>query len=223
MYRIFIVEDDINICNEMANALEKWGNSVVQVRDFNDVISEFLNYSPHIVLMDIKLPFYNGFYWCGEIRKISKVPIIFISTDSENMNILMAINMGGDDFIGKPFDFDVLNAKVQALLRRTYDYHSKNMLLEHGKVILDINSARVHYKNKSIDLTKNEFQILQMLMENTSSIVEREVLMKKLWDHECFVDDNTLTVNMNRLRNKLGQIEVIDFIKTKKGIGYVIV
>lgn len=222
MYKLLIVEDDKTIADSLVTYMEKWGFEAKAVEDFNHVTEEFLAFEPHLVLLDITLPFFNGFYWCGQIRKVSKVPIIFISSVSDNMNIVMAMNMGGDDFISKPFDLNVLVAKVQALLRRTYDFTSDTSVLEHNGVILNLKDTTLMYQNNQIDLTKNEFKILQILLENCGQIVTREQIMVHLWDSDCFVDDNTLTVNMTRLRKKLEEIGVVDFITTKKGLGYII-
>ena len=183
---------------------------------------EFIAFEPHLVLMDILLPFYNGFHWCTQIRAISKVPIIFLSSASDNMNIVMAMNMGGDDFVEKPFDLNVLTAKIQALLRRTYSFQGQLNVLEYHGVILNLNDASVMFQEQKLDLTKNDFKILQILMENAGKIVKRERIMERLWESDEFIDDNTLTVNVTRLRKKLEGIGVKDFIVTKKGIGYFI-
>lgn len=222
MYKLFIVEDDKTIADSLVNSMSKWGYEAKSVEDFNRVTEEFLAWEPHLVLLDITLPFFNGFYWCTQIRKLSKVPIVFISSANDNMNIVMAMNMGGDDFIAKPFDFSVLIAKVQALLRRTYDFTSETNVLEHNGVILNLKDTTLLYKNQQVDLTKNEFKILQILMENSGQIVSRDQIMVRLWDSDCFVDDNTLTVNMTRLRKKLEEIGVKEYITTKKGLGYLI-
>lgn len=178
--------------------------------------------NPQLVLMDISLPFFNGYHWCSEIRKVSKVPIIFVSSASDNMNIVMAINMGGDDFIPKPFDLTVLVAKVQALLRRTYDFTSSSDVLEHKGILLNLSDATVTYKGEKVELTKNEYRILQVLFENNGKAVTRDSLMEKLWETDCFVDDNTLTVNITRLRKKIAGIGLDNLIITKKGIGYMV-
>ncbi|SFR73000.1 response regulator transcription factor [Anaeromicropila populeti] len=223
MHKIFIVEDDKVISEAMITYLTAWGYQVKGVKNFNNVIEEFLQYDPQLILLDIALPFFNGYYWCGEIRKISKVPIVFISSNSDSMNLVMAINMGGDDFIAKPFDMTVLVAKIQALLRRTYDFQGQaTNVLEHKGVILNVNENALYYKESKLELTKNEFKILQLLLQNPGKVVSREEIMKKLWDSDCFVDDNTLTVNMTRLRKKIEEIGVKQFITTKKGTGYLI-
>ena len=220
MYRIFLVEDDETIAKLVRRHLEKWDYDVHVVQKFDAVMSEFASFDPHLVLMDISLPFYDGYYWCSEIRKKSKVPIIFISSASDNMNIVMAVNMGGDDFIAKPFDLDVLTAKIQALLRRTYDFAGQNTVLEHRGALLNLGDATLTCGETRIDLTKNELKILQVLMENKEKIVSRDTLMTKLWESDSFVDENTLSVNVGRLRKKLDAAGLPDFILTKKGIGY---
>lgn len=222
MYKILIVEDDDIISKILKNMFINWGMEVKSVTDFKNIIEDFKEYCPQIVLLDISLPFFNGYYWCNEIRKISKAPIIFISSNSDNMNIVMAMNMGADDFISKPFDLDVLNAKVQALLRRTYDFSINLDILEHNGITLNILDSTVSFDGNSTELTKNEFKILQVLIENHGKIVSRETLMEKLWETDCFIDDNTLTVNINRLRKTLLKIGVFDYIVTKKGLGYII-
>ena len=220
MYRILIIEDDATIANTIKMTIESWGNQASLINDFEQVIKEFVDYDPQLVLLDVSLPFYNGFYWCNEIRKVSKVPIIFISSASDNMSIVMAMNMGGDDYITKPFDLNVLSAKIQAVLRRTYDFVGTSNLLEHNGVVLNISDASITYQDKKIELTKNDFKMLQLLMENKGIIVSREEMMIKLWESDEYIDDNTLTVNMTRLRKKLEEIGISDFILTKKGLGY---
>ncbi|WP_312493906.1 response regulator transcription factor [Anaerosporobacter sp.] len=220
MFKILIVEDDETIAGILAENLNKWGYEADYVEDFDLVLQKFRDFEPHLVLMDITLPFYNGFYWCAEIRKESNVPIVFISSNTDNMNIVMAMNMGGDDFITKPFDLSVVVAKVQALLRRTYSYMNQVTTIEHRGAILNLGEAALYYQDTKLDLTKNEFRILQLLMEKRNTVVSREEIMKKLWDSDCFIDDNTLTVNMTRIRKKLEEIGLEQFIVTKKGIGY---
>lgn len=220
MYRILIVEDDPVIEGQVGSHLTKWGYEVKSVTDFSDVLSDVVGFEPHLVLLDIGLPFYNGFYWCGEIRKISKVPILFLSSASDNMNIIMAVNMGGDDFVAKPFDLEVLAAKIQAVLRRAYAFQESSSFLEYGGVILNVTDMSFLYKGEKWELSKNEFRILQILFEKAGNPVTREEIMRRLWDDECFVDDNTLTVNVNRLRKVLEGAGLTDFIATKKGVGY---
>lgn len=221
-YRILIVEDDEIIALELLKNLSKWGNETRTVKDFTNVLEEFVRFNPQLVLMDIGLPFFNGYHWCSEIRRVSKVPIIFISSANDNMNIVMAMNMGGDDFIVKPFDLDVLLAKVMAMLRRTYSFTNDVSLLEYKGVILNLSDASASINEKKIDLTKNEYRILEILFENKEKVVSRERIMEKLWDSDCFIDDNTLTVNMTRLRKKLEEAGVKNIIHTKKGIGYLL-
>ncbi len=222
MYRILIVEDDPSMADVIKRQMEAWGNQVSVVKDFQNVLQAFTEFDPHLVLLDIMLPFYNGYYWCTEIRKISDVPVIFISSASDNMNLVMAINMGGDDFIAKPFDLNVLNAKVQAILRRTYDLAGKVPVLEQAGAILNLNDMTLVFGDEKVELTKNEFRILQTLMENKGKVVSRNTLMTRLWEDDCYVEENTLTVNITRLRRRLEQIGLTDFIKTKTGKGYMI-
>ena len=222
MYRILIVEDDRGIAEAITAQTASWGLEARGISNFNKVLEEFTEFSPHLVLMDISLPFYNGFHWCSEIRKISKVPVIFISSASDNMNIIMAINMGGDDFIAKPFDSSVLIAKIQALLRRTYDFASSNPVIEHRGAILNTGDCTLHFNGLQISLTKNEYRILLALMTAKGKVVSRDSLMEALWKTDSFVDENTLTVNINRLRKKLDGAGLEDFIKTKFGLGYII-
>ncbi|SHH86047.1 DNA-binding response regulator, OmpR family, contains REC and winged-helix (wHTH) domain [Sporobacter termitidis DSM 10068] len=222
MYKVLIVEDDRIIAEAIRKHLESWGLRALCVTDFRDVPAQFADFSPHLVLMDIGLPFYNGYHWCREIRRVSKVPIIFISSASENMNIVMAMDMGGDDFIAKPFDLSVLMAKVQAMLRRTYDFAGQTGLMEHQGAILNMGDATLTYQGEKIELTKNEYKILQLLMENRGRTVSREAIMARLWENDSFVDENALTVNMARLRRKLESYGLGDFIATKKGLGYML-
>lgn len=220
MYRIFMVEDDNIIARTVKRHLESWDYEVAVVTDFSNVLQEFLQFSPQLVLMDIKLPFYNGYHWCTEIRRVSKVPVIFLSSASDNMNIVMAVNMGGDDFIAKPFDLDVLTVKIQAMLRRSYDFMGQSTVLEHRGAMLNLTEATLTYRQEKIELTKNDLRILQVLMENKEKVVSRDTLMTKLWESDSYVDENTLSVNVNRLRKKLEAVGLEDFILTKKGIGY---
>lgn len=220
MYRIFLVEDDETIAKTVKRHLNSWDYEVETASDFSNVLAEFLAFSPQLVLMDIKLPFYNGYHWCQEIRKISKVPVIFLSSASDNLNIVMAVNMGGDDFIAKPFDLEVLTAKIQAMLRRSYDFMGQGMVIEHRGAMLNLTEATLIFQDEKIELTKNELRILQVLMENKEKVVTRDALMTKLWESDSYVDENTLSVNINRLRKKLEAVGLGDFILTKKGIGY---
>lgn len=220
MYRIFLVEDDETIARLIKKHLEKWEYEVRTVQDFGNVLGEFVVCDPQLVLLDIRLPFYNGHHWCTQIRQVSKVPIIFLSSVSDNMNIVMAMNMGADDFIPKPFDLEVLTAKVQALLRRSYDFAGSSSMLEHKGMLLNLSDATLLYQEQKVELTKNELKILQTLIENKTQVVTRETLMTRLWESDMYVDENTLSVNVNRLRKKLTSIGLEDSILTKKGIGY---
>lgn len=222
MYKILIVEDDLIIAKTIKNHIESWGFEAESITNFKDVLSTFISYDPQLVLLDISLPFFNGYHWCSEIRKVSKVPIIFISSSSDNMNIVMAINMGGDDFISKPFDLNVLTAKVQALLRRTYDFAGQSNLIEHKGAILNTSDSTLTYDGKKIELSKNDNKILQTLLENKGKTVSRDIIMTRLWETDSYIDDNTLTVNITRLRKKLQDVGLHNFITTKKGIGYLV-
>lgn len=222
MYRILIVEDDEIIARSLKKHLESWDYDVVCVEDFSDVMKEFAGTAPQLVLMDIKLPFYNGYHWCSRIREVSKVPVIFVSSASDNMNIVMAMNMGADDFIAKPFDQAVLTAKIQAILRRTYDFAAAVPVLEHKGAFLNTGDNTLTFQDQQIALTKNEYRILLTLMENKGKVVSRERLMERLWETDSFVDENTLTVNVNRLRKKLDAAGLADFITTKFGVGYLV-
>ncbi len=214
------MEDDETIARLIKKHLEKWEYEVSTVQDFGNVLGEFAACDPQLVLLDIRLPFYNGYHWCTQIRQASKVPIIFLSSVSDNMNIVMAMNMGADDFIPKPFDLEVLTAKVQALLRRSYDFAGSSSMLEHKGMLLNLSDATLLYQEQKVELTKNELKILQILIENKTQVVTRETLMTRLWESDMYVDENTLSVNVNRLRKKLTSIGLEDSILTKKGIGY---
>ena len=220
MHKILLVEDDEDIRQQVKKILEQWEYEVVLVEDFMEVLSLFVKEEPHLVLMDIGLPLFNGYHWCQEIRKVSKVPIMFLSSRDQAMDIVMAINMGGDDFVTKPFDQNVLLAKIQGLLRRSYEFGKDQSLLEYMGVILNLKAMDLVYQGEVVSLTKNEFQILQVLFERSGNIVSREDLMKELWNSDFFIDDNTLSVNVARLRKKLEAVGLKDFIETKKGVGY---
>lgn len=222
MYRLLIVEDDKGIAEAIKVQAEMWNLVVYCIENFRNVMAEFSECNPHIVLLDIGLPFFNGYYWCGEIRKVSKIPIVFISSTSDNMNMVMAMNMGADDFIAKPFDQSVLMAKLQALLRRTYDFATAVPVLEHRGALLNTGDSTLTYGDEKISLSKNEFRILLCLMENKGRVVSREKLMEQLWKTDSFVDENTLSVNVNRLRKRLDAAGLENFITTKFGVGYLI-
>lgn len=222
MYRLLIIEDDKGIAEAIKTQAEMWGIQAHTLTNFRSVMSEFAKVDPHIVLLDISLPFFNGYHWCSEIRKVSKVPIIFISSASDNMNMIMAMNMGADDFIAKPFDQSLLIAKLQAMLRRTYDFSASVPVLEHRGALLHTGEQSLIYGDEKISLSKNEYRILLVLMENKGRVVSREKLMEQLWETDCFVDENTLSVNVNRLRKRLESAGLDEFIKTKFGVGYLI-
>ncbi|MBE7009003.1 MAG: response regulator transcription factor [Ruminococcaceae bacterium] len=222
MYRIFLVEDDRGIADAIAAQTALWDMETVCARDFRNVMAEFSACAPQLVLLDISLPFYDGYHWCREIRGVSKVPVLFISSAADNLNIVMAMNMGADDFIAKPFDQSVLMAKIQALLRRAYDFSGSAPVLEHRGALLNTGDGSLQYEGEKIELTKNEYRILLGLMQSKGRTVSREKLMELLWESDEFVDDNTLTVNIGRLRKKLDAAGLQDFIATKHGVGYLI-
>ncbi|MGI6748354.1 MAG: response regulator transcription factor [Anaerovoracaceae bacterium] len=221
--KIMIVEDEPIIRDMIGESMRKWGYETIILDDFSQVLEIFLKENPHLVLMDINLPVYDGFYWCNKIRDISKVPIIFISSRNTPMDMVMSINMGGDDFIQKPFYEEVLITKIKALLRRTYSYtETVATIIEHDGIMLNLNNGDVFYGDKKAELTKNEFKILNILMQNKGSVVSREKIMRNLWEDESFVDDNTLTVNITRIRKKLAELGKENYIATMKGEGYII-
>ena len=222
MFRIMIVEDDPTIGKLLMVNLQKWGYDAFVCDQLDDVPAAFQRTQPHLVLMDVSLPFFNGYHWCEQIRRISTAPIVFISSNTGSMDIVMAMSMGGDDFITKPFDMDVVVAKLGALLRRTYDFAGTQNTLEHRGAVLDIGQSTLHYDGRRLELTKNENRILQTLLEHKGATVGRDTLMQRLWDSDCFIDDNTLTVNVARLRKKLEELGLTDFIVTRKGQGYLV-
>lgn len=222
MYRILIIEDDQTIAKALCSHLQKWNYDAQCVTDFKNVMEHVIKFSPELVILDIMLPFYNGFHWCQELRKISNVPVLFLSSASDNMNIVMAMNMGGDDFIAKPINLEVMTSKIQAILRRAYDMGTKIPVLEHRGAVLNLNDTTLTYNGECIGLTRNDFRILQTLMENKGKVVSRDALMTKLWQIDAYVEENTLTVNVNRLRKKLENAGLTDFITTKIGSGYIV-
>lgn len=221
-YKILIVEDDEAIAQTEKAHLEKWDYEVSCVTDFRQILSDVTSFQPDLILMDVKLPYYNGFYWCAEIRKFSKIPIVFVSSADDDMNIVMAMDMGGDDFISKPFTFPVLTAKINAMLRRSYSFKGQVNVLEHKGLRLNLSDGVVSFGEASVSLTRNELRILQLLMENAGEMVTRDTIMMRLWESESFIDDNTLTVNVARIRKKLKDIGADGYIITKKGIGYLV-
>ncbi|HEM5031344.1 TPA: response regulator transcription factor [Streptococcus suis] len=220
MQKILVIEDDKTISQLVAKNLINWGYQVQEVKDFQMVLEQMEEFQPHLILLDIGLPFFNGYYWCQEIRKTSRVPIMFLSSHDQPMDIVMAINMGADDYVTKPFEMTVLLAKIQGLLRRTYDFVGEQSLLWFEEVSLDLKTMQVSYGQDVEELTRNEFQILRVLFEHGKEVVSREELMRELWNSDIFVDDNTLSVNIARLRKKLAELGLPDVIATKKGVGY---
>ncbi|WP_074413422.1 response regulator transcription factor [Streptococcus suis] len=220
MQKILLIEDDKTISQLVAKNLINWGYQVQEVKDFQMVLEQMEEFQPHLILLDIGLPFFNGYYWCQEIRKISRVPIMFLSSHDQPMDIVMAINMGADDYVTKPFEMTVLLSKIQGLLRRTYDFVGEQSLLWFEEISLDLKTMQVSYGQVVEELTRNEFQILRVLFEHGKEVVSREELMRELWNSDIFVDDNTLSVNIARLRKKLAELGLKDVIMTKKGVGY---
>lgn len=222
-YKILVVEDDLTIASELKTLMTGWGYEVKLTENFGDLLGEFQSFEPHLILMDIGLPFANGFVRCQMIREISKVPVIFLSSASDNINLVTAINMGADDFVAKPFDINVLTAKIMAVLRRAYDFsEEKSDVIEYRGASYNASDSTIIINGEKLELTKNENRIMSALLSSKGSIVSRNALMQKLWDDDCFVDENTLSVNMNRLRKKLETAGLPDFIVTKKGQGYII-
>lgn len=222
MYRIFVVEDDRTIAREVCRLAESWGMEAKSAEDLRNVAAEAAEYGPHLIIMDIGLPFFDGYYWCRELRKQTAAPILFLSSAADNMSVIMAVNMGGDDFVAKPFDGGVLMAKVRSLLRRCYDMASEPVLVECRGARLHSGDQKLDYNGQTVELTKNEYRILSCLMESGGRVVSREKLMERLWETDSFVDENTLTVNVNRLRRKLAAAGLEDFIATRHGVGYII-
>ena len=218
-WKIFLVEDDKVIAEEIKRHLEFWNYEIKIAEDFQNIFDEFKNFHPDLVLMDVTLPFYNGYHWCKIIRKNSKVPILFISAADENLNLIMAMDLGADDYLTKPFELDLLQIKIRALLRRAYEYiETRNILYK--DISLDCDKMIISRENKEIELTKNEFKILEILLEKPGKVVNRDEIINKIWQSDSYIDDNTLTVNVMRLRKKLEDINIFDLIKTKKGVGY---
>lgn len=222
MKKILIIEDDLNVARELSISLKKWSFEVDIIKNFDNILKEVIDNKPSLILMDVNLPYYDGFYWCEKIREVSKVPIIFLSSRDSNMDIIMGINNGGDDYITKPFSTEVLISKINALLRKSYDYNNSDTLIYYNDAVLDIEKCIFRYDDKEIELTKNEIKILSLLIKNKEKVVSREKIMMSLWNDDEFVNDNTLTVNITRLRGKINELGLKDIIKTKKGIGYLI-
>ncbi len=221
MYKILIVEDDDTIAGVLQRTLQRYGYEAVRARDFRRVDAQFDAEAPHLVLLDISLPFFDGYHWCRLIREKSRVPILFLSSAADNMNQVMALSLGADDVIPKPFDLSLAVAKIEALLRRSYDFSAGGTVLTCGGASLDLAAATVSAGQARETLTKNEARILELLFQRKGHIISRDELMRALWDSEAFVDDNTLTVNMTRLRKKLAALGLPELIRTQKGVGYV--
>ncbi len=218
-WKIFLVEDDKVIAEEIERHLKFWNYEIKIAEDFQNIFDEFKSFHPDLVLMDVTLPFYNGYHWCKIIRKNSKVPILFISAADENLNLIMAMDLGADDYLTKPFELELLQIKIRALLRRAYEYiDTRN--ISYKDISLDCDKMIISRENKEIELTKNEFKILEILLEKPGKVVNRDEIIDKIWQSDSYIDDNTLTVNIMRLRKKLEDINIFDLIKTKKGVGY---
>lgn len=220
--KIFIIEDDEKIRNELCTFLNKYGYEAIYSLDFEHVIDEVLREKYHLILLDINLPFFDGYHICREIRKKSSVPIIVVTSRDSEVDELMSMNLGADDFIIKPYNTQILLARISSLLRRTYN-NQESEILEYNNLQLDLSKSEVKYKDNKIELSKNESKILYVLIKNKEKIVSRNDIIEALWESDEFVDDNTLTVNINRLRKKLEEIGAIDFLKTKRGLGYILI
>ncbi len=218
---ILIIEDDEAIYEGIKERFEQWGVTVSKPNSFKEVMDTFHDEKPNLVMIDIQLPAYDGFHWCREIRQVSTVPIIFLSSRDHPMDMVMAMQLGADDFVQKPFHMDVLLAKMQALVRRVYDYgYTQSDMQRWNGASISFSKSIVQYDGKAVELTKNELFILRVLLRQVDQIVPREELMRQLWNDERFVNDNTLSVNVNRLRSRLEEIGLVNVIETKKGIGY---
>ena len=220
LIKILIVEDDKTIATVLKKNLEQWNFNVRCAKNFNNILEEFEDYKPSLVLMDIGLPAFNGYHWCSEIRNKSQVPIIFLSSRNDKMDIVMAMQMGGDDYIEKPFDMDVAIAKIQAVLRRTYRFTASMNEVGFAGTVLNLSTLTLVYNNKTTLLTANEIKILKCLYLAQGEFVSREKIMDVLWQNNQFVSDNTLSVNITRLRKKLENAGLFNFIENKKGLGY---
>ncbi len=218
--KIFIVEDDKNIKQLLCEELAGWDYTTRGVEDFNHVLEEFLAFAPELVLMDISLPYYNGYYWTQQIRNHSTVPIIVISSHTEPIDMVQAMQFGADDYITKPIDIAVTRAKIQAVLRRTYAYVTDSDKLIFGNCSLHLRSAKLECAQGSVELSKTELLILESLFLAKGQIAKREKIIDHCWQSEQFIDDNTLAVNITRIRKKLATLALSEFIQTKKGIGY---
>lgn len=222
MFTIMIIDDNVQLQNEIGNLLIVNGYGVLKPKDFNNIPKIVKEDNPDLILLDINLPNDDGFKICTEIRSFSKIPIIFITSRNTNIDELMAITLGGDDFITKPYNTQILLARINALIKRAYPNNSNLDVIEHNGFKLNILSSTIEYNGNSGELTKNEMKILYYLLINKGKIVSRAAIMEYLWDSSMFVNDNTLTVNITRIRNKIEEIGLKDFIKTKRGQGYII-
>jgi len=219
--KIVIIEDDIKIRNELSQFLNKYGYEIYAPVNFQNIIKDAVDSKAQLILLDINLPIFDGYYFCREIRKVSNAPIIIVTSRASDVDELMSMNLGADDFVTKPYNLQILLARISSVLKRVYDSEISQAITYKG-VSLDISKSVVSFENKEIELTKNEVRILNILMKNNSKIVSRDKIMNELWQSNEFVDDNTLTVNINRLRKKLDDIDLTDFLITKRGQGYLV-
>lgn len=217
---ILIIEDDNIILREIKKNLDKWDYNSFEIKNFNRIIEEVKEYNPNLILLDISLPFFDGFYWCSKIREFSSVPIIFISSKNDKMDMIMAKNLGGDDYVTKPFDMDLLITKIRALIRRTYSFNDDLEIYQFKNFTLDANKKEIIWENKSANLTQTEFVILKVLFEKANSYVSKDDIITRLWSEDAFVDANVIAVNINRIRNKIKDMGAVDIISTKKEVGY---
>ncbi len=220
--KIFIVEDEEKIIKELTNILKKYAYEVTYSLDFENIVERILEEDPKLVLLDINLPYYDGYYICRKVRKVSNVPIIVVTSRDSDIDELMSINLGADDFVTKPYNIQILLARIASLMKRTYSKKSVEIFDIRG-LKYNLSKSEAEFSGRKVELTKNESRILHILFKNKEKIVSRNEIIKALWKEEEFVDDNTLTVNMNRLRKKLEEIGAVDYLQTKRGQGYMII
>ncbi|NFO05408.1 response regulator transcription factor [Clostridium botulinum] len=221
MYKIMIVEDDVTIRDELKNLLNRYGYEVGITDDFSNVVNHIEQNNYDLILLDVNLPVFDGYHICREIRKKLDIPIIIVTSRDSEIDELMSMNLGADDFITKPYNTQILLARISSILKRTYKKNDSSEILKYKDLILDLSNGSVSYNNKYCELTKNELKILAYLIKNQNSIVSRDILMETLWSSDIFVDDNTLSVNVTRLRKKLDDIGIKDAIETRRGLGYI--
>ena len=218
--KIMVIEDDKMLANEISDFLLKWNYLVYVAKDFKNLLIEFSKIEPQLILLDINLPFYDGFYWCRKIRELSNIPIIYISSRNDDSDKIMGIIQGGDDYLEKPFNLAVLKVKIDAILRRTYEYKEKKKIYLYQNIYFEENSGKPFYENDCLELTKSELKIIQTLINNRSNVVTRNELMDVLWNTDEYISDNSLTVLISRMRSKIKKFCGNEIIQTKKGKGY---